>query len=95
MAETSPAQASRKTGRAAREDVTRRSGANACGCEGRVTESSPYRYVIIAPIAVGEYMHKVLPRSTLRIIDNVGHCPHLSSPSASAAAIEEFLHELT
>ena len=50
---------------------------------------------IIAPIAVGEYMHRMLPRSTLRIIDNVGHCPHLSSPSASTEAIEDFLHGLT
>jgi sigma-B regulation protein RsbQ len=50
---------------------------------------------IIAPVAVGEYMHRVLPRSTLRIIDNVGHCPHLSAPSASAAVIEDFLHGLT
>ena len=49
---------------------------------------------IIAPVAVGQYMHKVLPRSTLRIIDNVGHCPHLSAPSASVAAIDDFLHEL-
>ena len=50
---------------------------------------------VIAPVAVGEYMHRVLPKSTLRIIDNVGHCPHLSAPSASTAAIEDFLHELT
>jgi sigma-B regulation protein RsbQ len=46
---------------------------------------------MIAPVAVGEYMHRVLPRSTLSIIDNVGHCPHLSAPSASAAAIDAFL----
>lgn len=46
---------------------------------------------LIAPVAVGEYMHKVIPRSTLRIIDNVGHCPHLSAPGASVAAMEEFL----
>ncbi|TWO72767.1 alpha/beta hydrolase [Caenimonas sedimenti] len=46
---------------------------------------------VIAPVAVGEYMHRVLPRSTLRIIENVGHCPHLSAPSASVAAMEEFL----
>ena len=49
---------------------------------------------IIAPVEVGHYMHRTLPRSTLRIIDNVGHCPHLSAPSASTAAIEDFLHEL-
>lgn len=49
---------------------------------------------IIAPVAVGEYMHRALPRSMLRLIDNVGHCPHLSAPSASTAAIEEFLREM-
>lgn len=46
---------------------------------------------IIAPRSVGEFMHRMLPRSTLRIIENVGHCPHLSAPSASVSAIEEFL----
>lgn len=49
---------------------------------------------VIAPIAVGEYMHRVMPRSVLRIIDNVGHCPHLSAPSASTEAIEAFLQEI-
>jgi sigma-B regulation protein RsbQ len=49
---------------------------------------------LIAPIAVGEYMHKVLPNSTLKIIENVGHCPHLSQPSASASAIDAFLAEV-
>jgi sigma-B regulation protein RsbQ len=48
---------------------------------------------LIAPVAVGEYMHRVLPRSTLRIIDNVGHCPHLSAPSSSSAAMDAFLAE--
>ncbi len=46
---------------------------------------------LIAPVAVGEYLHEMLPHSTLSIIDNVGHCPHLSSPSASSAAIDAFL----
>jgi sigma-B regulation protein RsbQ len=48
---------------------------------------------IIAPVAVGEYMHRTLPVSTLRVIDNVGHCPHLSSPGACAEAIDAFLVE--
>ena len=49
---------------------------------------------LIAPVAVGEYMKRVLPRSTLSVIENVGHCPHLSSPSSCASAIDEFLaHE--
>ena len=46
---------------------------------------------LIAPTSVGEYMHRVLPHSTLSIIDNVGHCPHLSSPSSSSTAIDAFL----
>lgn len=46
---------------------------------------------IIAPQSVGEYMHGVLPDSTLRVIDNIGHCPHLSSPEAIINAMNEFL----
>jgi sigma-B regulation protein RsbQ len=49
---------------------------------------------LIAPLAVGDYLKKTLPNCTLRIIDNVGHCPHLSAPSASVAAIDEFLARL-
>jgi len=49
---------------------------------------------LIAPRAVGEYMHRQIPNSTLAIIDNVGHCPHLSAPSASATAIERFIAQL-
>jgi sigma-B regulation protein RsbQ len=50
---------------------------------------------IIAPRAVGEYMHRIMPASTLHIIENVGHCPHLSSPGASAAAMCAFLEPLS
>jgi sigma-B regulation protein RsbQ len=46
---------------------------------------------LIAPIAVGQYLHRTLPHSTLSIIENVGHCPHLSAPSVSASAIDAFL----
>ncbi len=49
---------------------------------------------IIAPMAVGEYLHGMLPHSMLRVVENVGHCPHLSAPSASAAAMDEFLATL-
>jgi sigma-B regulation protein RsbQ len=48
---------------------------------------------LIAPTAVGEFMHRTMPNSTLSLIENVGHCPHLSSPSASAAAMQEFLRQ--
>lgn len=46
---------------------------------------------IIAPRSVGEYMHAVLPNSTLRLIENIGHCPHLSAPEAIVSAMNEFL----
>lgn len=46
---------------------------------------------IIAPIAVGEYMARSLPDADLVVVENVGHCPHLSAPGACAAAIDAFL----
>jgi sigma-B regulation protein RsbQ len=46
---------------------------------------------LIAPQSVGQYLHDVLPDSTLRVIDNVGHCPHLSAPSACIDAMDDFL----
>jgi sigma-B regulation protein RsbQ len=46
---------------------------------------------LIAPRSVGEFLVRTLPRGTLRVIDNVGHCPHLSSPGACAGAMDEFL----
>lgn len=49
---------------------------------------------LIAPLAVGHYMHQAMQNSTLRIIDNVGHCPHLSATSASIDAMDEFLLRL-
>ena len=49
---------------------------------------------IIAPVAVGEYMQRQLPRAALKLIDNVGHCPHLSEPGQCTAAIDDFLARL-
>jgi sigma-B regulation protein RsbQ len=46
---------------------------------------------IIAPISVGEYLKRQISHSTLRVIDNVGHCPHLSSPGQCTRAMDEFL----
>lgn len=49
---------------------------------------------IIAPRAVGEYLQRSIPNSVLQVIENVGHCPHLSAPSRSADAIDTFLANL-
>lgn len=46
---------------------------------------------IIAPRPVGDYMLRHLPRGTLRVIENVGHCPHLSAPGACSVVMDEFL----
>jgi sigma-B regulation protein RsbQ len=46
---------------------------------------------IIAPMDVGEYMKRTLPRGTLRVVDNVGHCPHLSAPGPCAQVTNQFL----
>lgn len=46
---------------------------------------------LIAPIAVGEYLHTVLSNSSLCLVSNVGHCPHMSVPSACTAAMDSFL----
>jgi len=46
---------------------------------------------LIAPVSVGEYMQRTMLRATLAIIDNVGHCPHMSAPSACSQAIDRFL----
>lgn len=46
---------------------------------------------LIAPVVVGEYLHAVLPNSTLCLVANVGHCPHMSAPSACSDAMDSFL----
>lgn len=48
---------------------------------------------LIAPRSVGDYLHRHLPRSSLALIENVGHCPHMSAATASARAIDLFLSQ--
>lgn len=45
----------------------------------------------IAPVQVGEYMQKTMPEATLAVIENIGHCPHMTCPDKTAAAIQSFL----
>ncbi|NQD73828.1 alpha/beta fold hydrolase [Pseudomonas sp. CM27] len=46
---------------------------------------------LIAPMAVGEYLQGVLPNSRLCLIENIGHCPHMSAPAACSEAMDAFL----
>ncbi|MGC9671186.1 alpha/beta fold hydrolase [Planosporangium sp. 12N6] len=46
---------------------------------------------VIAPMAVGEYVHRRIPGSELVVLTATGHCPNLSAPAATVAAIKAFL----
>ena len=46
---------------------------------------------IVAPPAVGAYMHRHLANSTLRQLDAFGHCPQLSHPKETVAMMREYL----
>jgi sigma-B regulation protein RsbQ len=45
---------------------------------------------VIAPREVGAYVHAQIPDSTLVTLQATGHCPHLSAPAATVAAIRSF-----
>ena len=48
----------------------------------------------LAPVAVGNYIHRHLAGSRLAVLDTSGHCPHLSAPQATLAAINHYLLQL-
>ncbi|MBV8398250.1 MAG: alpha/beta hydrolase [Acetobacteraceae bacterium] len=46
---------------------------------------------VIAPPCVGEYVHRNLPESEFVLLNATGHCPNLSAPDETIAAIKAFL----
>lgn len=48
---------------------------------------------VIAPVEVGQYMHKKMVGSTLVVMDATGHCPNLSAPEETTKAIRDFLND--
>ena len=46
---------------------------------------------IIAPLEVGEYLHRNLSGSTLRVMKASGHCPHMSHPEETIDLIQQYL----
>ncbi|MCP1557088.1 UNVERIFIED_ORG: sigma-B regulation protein RsbQ [Methylobacterium sp. SuP10 SLI 274] len=46
---------------------------------------------VIAPLEVGAYVHRHLANSELALLDATGHCPNLSAPAETIAAIQAFL----
>lgn len=45
---------------------------------------------VIAPRCVGEYVHRNLPNSELVLMRATGHCPNLSAPDETIAAMRAF-----
>ena len=46
---------------------------------------------VIAPVHVGQYVADTIPGGRMVLLDATGHCPHLSAPDDTIAAIRDFL----
>lgn len=46
----------------------------------------------IAPLSIGEYMARVTPQSTLKVMAATGHCPHMSHPEETIQLMREYLN---
>ncbi|HEY6934815.1 MAG TPA: alpha/beta hydrolase [Marmoricola sp.] len=46
---------------------------------------------VIAPVAVGRFVAAAIPGSVLVELDATGHCPNLSAPAETTAAISDFV----
>jgi sigma-B regulation protein RsbQ len=49
---------------------------------------------VIAPYAVGEYVHRHMKNSQLVVMAATGHCPNLSAPDETIGAIRSFVATL-
>lgn len=50
---------------------------------------------IIAPVAVGQYVHEHLADSEFVLLEARGHCPNISAPEQTIAAIKDYLSRHT
>jgi sigma-B regulation protein RsbQ len=46
---------------------------------------------LLAPEQVGQYVHRHLAHSQLKVLQATGHCPHLSAPEETLAAMRAFV----
>lgn len=46
---------------------------------------------LIAPMEVGRYVHEHIAGSSLMVLDTSGHCPHLTAPKQTLAAMMNYL----
>jgi sigma-B regulation protein RsbQ len=49
------------------------------------------RHDAVAPMEVGEYMHRHLANSELVVVEATGHCPHVSHPEQTITAMKRYL----
>lgn len=47
---------------------------------------------MIAPLETGQYINTHTPNNTMVILKATGHCPHMSAPEETIAAIKAFLY---
>lgn len=48
----------------------------------------------VAPLAVGEYVHRQIAGSEMVVLQATGHCPNLSAPDETVGVIRNFLAKL-
>ena len=48
---------------------------------------------VIAPVEVGKYVHNNMPQSEFVLMKATGHCPNLSAPQETIAAMKKYLAE--
>jgi sigma-B regulation protein RsbQ len=46
---------------------------------------------VIAPVSVGEFVRDAVPGAQMVLLEATGHCPNLSAPEATVAAIADFV----
>jgi sigma-B regulation protein RsbQ len=49
----------------------------------------------VAPMEVGEYVHQRIAGSSMAVVEATGHCPHVSHPAETIAAMREYLASRT
>lgn len=50
---------------------------------------------VIAPVSVGEFVCDRMPNASMVLLSATGHCPNLSAPEETAAAIDKFVRRST
>ena len=45
----------------------------------------------IAPVSVGEFVRDRMPNASMVLLNTTGHCPNLSAPEETTAAIDQFV----